>query len=94
MTLLALPQPGPPRVAEAVAEAVTGAAAALALSLSIWPRERPRMLEPPSRRRSRRVSLAWVSQRSELKPPGSRIMGGKGLGNGRGEEGERETKEF
>src|SRR5687767_5643599 len=66
MTLFALPQPGPPRVA--------GAGLALAFNRRSWPSERPRMLEPPMRNRSRRAIFACVSQRSVLSPPGRRIM--------------------
>src|SRR6218665_1970959 len=66
MTLLALPQPGPPLVMPA--------STALAFILSSEPRVQPRMAEPPTRSRSRRVLPRWLSQRLRPGCPGIRSI--------------------
>src|SRR6185437_10245746 len=65
MTLLALPNPGPPAVACAAADAFCKA--------NIWPRLTPRMPEPPTQRRSRRVRPSQVSRETA---PGTTSIAG------------------
>src|ERR1044071_805221 len=45
----------------------------------IWPRDKPRMVEPPRRSKSRRVSLRFASHRSVQRSPGIRNIGLFGL---------------